>query len=300
MSQAFKLDSKIQKQLLRRSDAKGLVQLGGHLTLLLLAGLGVHFSQGSVLMVLTLAFYGTVMVFLFAPLHETVHYTAFKRKWLNNAVAAPIGFLLVLPYQYFRAFHYGHHRYTQDPQRDPELSGEKPQSVAQWALRVSGLPVWREHVTTLWRHALGRIDESEAFIEAHKYPAIILEARIHVAGYLLVLLISLLLSSGFIWWYWILPLLLGQPMLRLFLLAEHTGCDESDNMLENSRTTYTSPFVAFLCWNMCYHAEHHYLAAVPFHALPALHAHTGQAVKYKGDGYFNVNREIYAQLGERE
>jgi fatty acid desaturase len=82
--------------------------------------------------------------------------------------------------------------------------------------------------------------------------------------------------------------------LRLYLLAEHSGCDFSDNMLENSRTTYTTPWVCFLAWNMPYHAEHHYLASVPFHALPALHAHTGQGVKYRGDGYYNVNREIAA------
>ena len=296
MSQTFKLDPEVRKQLLRRSDARGLIQLAGHGVLLVLAGIAVHLSQGSRWMILVLPFYGTVMVFLFAPLHETIHYTAFERKWLNNAVAATIGFLLVLPCRYFRAFHYGHHRYTQDPERDPEMLGKKPQTVVQWALRVSGLPVWREHVSTLWRHALGKIDESEGFIEAHKHPAIILEARIHVAAYALLLLLSLLFSNAFVWWYWILPLLLGQPMLRLFLLAEHTGCDQSDNMLENSRTTYTSPFVAFLCWNMCFHAEHHYLAAAPFHALPALHAHTGRAVKYKGDGYFNVNRDIFRAI----
>jgi len=33
---------------------------------------------------------------------------------------------------------------------------------------------------------------------------------------------------------------------------------------------------------------------VPFHALPALHACTGQRIKHKGDGYYRVNREITA------
>ena len=299
MSQSIKLDPDQRKQLMRRSDAKGLIQLSGHLAVLGMTGAGVWLSAGSAWMYLTLPVYGTVMVFLFAPLHETVHYTAFAHKWLNNAVAAVIGFLLVLPYQYFRAFHYGHHRYTQDPQRDPEAIGSKPQSVARWVLHVSGLPVWREHIVTLCRHAAGRIDEAEQFIEVHKHSAIILEARIHLAGYALVLWLSLMLSSTVIWWYWILPLLLGQPMLRLFLLAEHTDCDESDDMLANSRTTYTSPLMSFLCWNMCYHAEHHYLAAVPFHALPALHACTGTAVKHKGDGYWNVNRDIFLALPHR-
>jgi fatty acid desaturase len=65
-------------------------------------------------------------------------------------------------------------------------------------------------------------------------------------------------------------------------------------MLENSRTTYTLPWLNFLAWNMPYHAEHHYLASVPFYALPALHAYTGQRVKFKGAGYYQVNRDIAA------
>lgn len=301
MSKAFKFDPQVQRRLLERSDAKGLVQLAGHLALLLLAAIGVHLSLGSLWALLALPFYGGVLIFLFAPLHETVHYTAFESKWLNNLVAAPIGFLLLLPYRYFRAFHYGHHRYTQDPERDPELFEEKPKNVREWAWRVSGLPTWREHIAAIWRHALGNVDDAEGnvdqgFIEQHKHRVIVREARIHAGLYAAVVLLSLMYGSAFIWWYWILPLLLGQPLLRLFLLAEHTGCDLSDDMLENSRTTYTSPFLSFLCWNMCYHAEHHYLAAVPFHALPAMHAYTGPQVKFRGDGYYMVNRAIFTQL----
>lgn len=300
-TEAFKLDPEIRQQLLRRSDAKGALQLAGHLLLLALAGTALHLSRDSLFILLTLPLYGAVMIFLFAPLHESIHYTAFKTKWLNNLVAAPIGFLLLLPYRYFRAFHYGHHRYTQDPERDPELFEAKPCDWKSWMLRVSGLSTWWLHIKTLYLHAMGKVGAAEGnadkgFIEAHKHGVITREARIHVAGYAAVLLLSLLLSSAAIWWFWILPLLLGQPLLRLFLLAEHTGCDYSDNMLENSRTTYTSPFLSFLCWNMCYHAEHHYLSSIPFHALPALHAYTGQLVKHKGDGYCRVNREILAQL----
>ena len=136
----------------------------------------------------------------------------------------------------------------------------------------------------------------ESYIEARHHVMVVNEARWHLAGYVILLLLSLILSSAALWWYWILPALMAQPLLRLFLLAEHSGCDLSGNMLENSRTTYTSPVVNFLAWNMPYHAEHHYLASVPFHALPALHAYTGQQVKYKGDGYYRVNREIASQL----
>lgn len=291
-NESFKLPPDLMQQLTRRSDARGLVQLTAHLSMLLLAGIGLYLSRDSLLLLITLPLYGALLIFLFAPLHETIHYTAFKSRWLNNLVAAPIGFLLLIPFQNFRVFHYAHHRHTQNPELDPELIDIRPLIRERYWLYLTGLPTWWQNLSSIWRHANGIVDES--YIEARHHATIITEARIHLAGYGLIFLISLFASSAALWWFWVLPALVAQPLLRLYLLAEHSGCDFSDDMLENSRTTYTSPWVCFLAWNMPFHAEHHYLASVPFHALPALHAHTGQRVKYRGDGYYNVNREIAA------
>ena len=290
---AFKLPPEVLQQLTRRSDARGLLQLGAHLSMLFFAGLALHYSRDSLWTVVTLPLYGALLIFLFAPLHETIHYTVFKTRWLNNLVAAVIGFLLLIPFQSFRVFHYAHHRHTQNPELDPELLDMRPLIKRRYWLYLTGLPTWWQSLKSIWRHANGIVDET--YIEARHHRSIVTEARIHLAGYALLLLISLLTSSAALWWFWVLPALVGQPLLRLYLLAEHSGCDYGDDMLENSRTTYTLPWLNFLAWNMPYHAEHHYLASVPFHALPALHAWTGQRVKYKGDGYYRVNREIAAQ-----
>ncbi|WP_246694633.1 fatty acid desaturase, partial [Mesorhizobium sp. M2D.F.Ca.ET.147.01.1.1] len=67
------------------------------------------------------------------------------------------------------------------------------------------------------------------------------------------------------------PALLGQPFLRLYLMAEHGRCPLVANMLENTRTTLTNWFVHKLAWNMPYHAEHHAYPGVPFHQLPEFH-----------------------------
>lgn len=294
MSEAdkLKLPAEVIKRLTQRSNAKGLLQLSAHLALLLLAAMAMQASRDSIWLLLSLPLYAAFLIFLFAPLHETIHYTVFRTRWLNNLVAAPIGFLLLIPFQAFRVFHYVHHRHTQNPQRDPELLDMKPLQGRYWWY-LTGLPTWWQSLRTVWQHAL--VGVSEAYIEERHHAMIVREARLHLAGYALLLLLSLVLSSDFLWWYWILPALVGQPLLRLYLLAEHSGCDFSTNMLENSRTTYTAPWLNFLAWNMPYHAEHHYLASVPFHALPALHAYTGQRVKYRGDGYYRVNREIAAR-----
>ena len=80
---------------------------------------------------------------------------------------------------------------------------------------------------------------------------------------------SLWLQTAVLLWVWIIPALLGQPFLRLYLLAEHGCCAFVANMFENSRTTFTGPLVRFLAWNMPYHAEHHAFPTVPFYRLPA-------------------------------
>ena len=278
------IDDDSLKILKQRSDYKGLVQLSAHLGLLLLVAVAIYPLRNSFWAFPLLLVYGTLLTFLFAPLHECIHYTAFASRKLNDFVAACCGFVLLIPFRYFRAFHYGHHRHTQNPQLDPELVDRKPMTRQRYWLVLSGLPFWWENIRTIYEHAQG------------KHRVIVNEARWHLAGYAVLFLLSLLFSSLALWWYWLLPALLCQPLLRLFLFAEHGGCDLSDNMLENSRTTYSSPLINFLAWNMPYHAEHHYLASVPFHALPALHAFTGQKVKFRGAGYFRVNRDLAAQL----
>jgi fatty acid desaturase len=288
------LDKEIIQQLGQRSDYKGMVQLAAHLGLLTLTTVALTHALGSGWLLPALLAQAVVLTFLFAPLHETIHFTAFKTRRLNSIVAACIGFLQLLPSQYFRCFHYAHHRHTQNPELDPELIDKKPNTWRSWLLHVSGLPLWHSNIRSIYRHAMGIVDE--VYLQQRDHSVIITEARWHLGAYLAILMFSLIYGSDWFWWYWVLPSLLGQPFLRLFLLAEHSGCDLGDNMLQNSRTTYTLPLVNFLAWNMPFHAEHHYLASIPFHALPALHAWTGQRVKYKGAGYWQVNREIAAAI----
>lgn len=286
-----KLSKQITKQLSQRSDQKGLVQLFGHLGLLCLTALAISQVESGWLFLIALLVHGVVLSFVFSPLHETIHYTAFKSIELNNSVAAVFGFILMIPYQYFRSYHSAHHRHTQDVNKDPELIGKKALTRYDYALHLSGLPFWWANFKTLYQHAKG--DVTGAYMQARDHQTIIAEARIHVGLYLVLILGYFVFDATWLLDYWVLPLLIGQPFLRWFLLAEHSGCDFSSNMLENSRTTYTSPLINFLSWNMSYHAEHHYLVSIPFHALPALHAYTRQQVKFKGDGYWKTVLTIF-------
>jgi len=292
---ASELGRETVRALSQPSDAHGLAQLGGHVGLLCASGGLVWVSRGHAWLVLALTLHGIVLCFLFCALHESVHRTAFASGWLDELVAWACGALLVLPPEYFRCFHFAHHRYTQDPSRDPELAVPGPATLRGYLWRITGLPYWYERLSVTLRHALtGRVPES--FVPPARAAHIVREARILWGLYLVVLAASLYLRSSAALIYWVLPVILGQPFLRLFLLAEHAGCPLSDDMLANTRTTYTNRAVLLLAWRMPYHAEHHCIPSVPFYALPRLNALIGARVAVTAAGYGAVHRGLLRQL----
>jgi fatty acid desaturase len=282
------------RELHQRSDAAGIARLAGHLVALVVAGALVALAPVWPFRVPAQALEGAVLVFLFAPLHETVHRTAFRNRRLNAVVSEVIGFLLVLPAGYFRYFHFAHHRYTQDPVRDPELASPKPATLRQWFWVLTGLPVWREHVLGVLRHAVGRV--SDPYLTPIQARRVVVEARVHLALYAAVAVASIGLGSDAALRYWLIPALLGQPWLRAFLMAEHTGCPLVPDMLHNSRTTLTHGFVRYFAWNMPFHSEHHSDPAVPFHALPKLHLRLAPFLGKTARGYLAAQREIVKGL----
>src|SRR5258708_12468967 len=68
--------------------------------------------------------------------------------------------------------------------------------------------------------------------------------------------------------YWLGPVLLAQPVLRLILLVEHTGCPATASALTNTRTTLTLWPVRLAMWNMPFPAHHHLYPPTPFPPPP--------------------------------
>jgi fatty acid desaturase len=239
---------------------------------------------------------GVLMVFLFCPLHETTHRTAFRSRLLNRIVGDAVGFLLILPPRWFGAFHMAHHRFTQDPERDPELATPKPTTLPRYIVIVSGAVYWRFAILGLLQRALGRADG--AFLDARSRRRSIVEARVYVLLYAGIAAASVATGSTLVVWSWIVPVMLGQPLLRLYLLAEHWGCPNVRSMWENTRTMRTLAPVRWLTWNMPYHAEHHANPGVPFHNLPAF-AHSALATPHVvQDGYARFHAERLEALAD--
>jgi len=116
------------------------------------------------------------------------------------------------------------------------------------------------------------------------------------AAYVLVFAGAIYIGWTDIFYIWIVPLLLGNPFLRAFLLAEHANCPRVAGMLANSRTTFTSALVRFIAWNMPYHTEHHVYPAVPFHNLPAFHDVLKTQLVNTASGYAAFNRAYLRSL----
>jgi fatty acid desaturase len=177
----------------------------------------------------------------------------------------------LLNWHFYTAFHLAHHRHTQVAGLDPELMAAPPVSLGGYALRVLGVPYWTLRLRVVWDCWRGDLS-AFPFVASAAAPRIIASGR-----WMTVLTLGGAVGSAIVFgWatpllYWIGPQLLGQPPLRAYLLAEHTGCTEDRNGLTNTRTTLTSAPVRLLMWDMPYHAEHHLFPSIPFHRLAEAH-----------------------------
>ena len=272
-------------RLTARSDVKGLLHLAGHLGAI--AVFSAVLLSGWPLWWLALLPQGILLIFLFTLLHETSHKTPFASDRLNVLVGQLCGFFLFIPATWFRYFHFAHHRYTQVPGKDPELDVAKPETAWHYMWHVSGVPVWVSLAKVFLGLVTGR--KRDTYVPEAQYGAVFREARIYVLMYLSLVLGSVAIESSLLLWLWIVPLLFGQPFLRLYLLAEHGRCAFVANMFENTRTTFTNRLVRFIAWNMPYHAEHHSYPQVPFHKLPELHGLAAAYLTQTEDGYAQFN-----------
>lgn len=237
---------------------------------------------------------GLLLVSLFHLLHECVHDTVFVHKLPNKILAQVCGFILFLPPTWFRYFHHAHHRYTNLPEKDPELESAKPSNLIQWSIHVSGFNLWRSQLGLL----LGALLKpcSEPYIRIDVRTKVRAEMLAMLAVYTIVVIVSLLIGSSVLLEIWIIPLLLGQPFLRLYLLAEHGDCETGSNMFRNTRTVLTNPIVRWFTWNMPYHTEHHVYPTVPFHQLPKLHRMMQAYLQEVDSGYVAFNARYVRKM----
>ncbi|MGM4917835.1 fatty acid desaturase [Tardiphaga sp. 813_E8_N1_3] len=236
---------------------------------------------------------GYLIAFLFMAVHEAAHKTVFTSRRLNEALGHISSLMIVLPYEHYALFHWDHHRFTQDPDRDPELvTATIPSSDTRLAIAYSGIVQLTNRIRLLVRRAVTG-QAVAPWIPESKQSMVVREARIYALVYLALLIASIAFSSTMLLWCWLVPLYVGQLFLRPYLYAEHTGCERTRSAYENTRTTYTDRLTKWFTWNMPFHVEHHAYPSVPFHALPKLNAIIDERITHRGRGYRAVTRETW-------
>lgn len=75
--------------------------------------------------------------------------------------------------------------------------------------------------------------------------------------------------------WWIVPVLIGYPVVNYFRNLEHADCEVSKtpNTLKNTRSVRSNIIIRTLLWDTNYHAEHHCYPMVPFFNLHKINEH---------------------------
>jgi fatty acid desaturase len=256
------------KKLLTKSDLQGTLRVCSHLGALALSTAALMLTWATFWAIPAFMIQGVLINFLYAGQHELSHWTVFRTKWPNELFGRVIGFILLFPRDFDLVQHYAHHRFTSNWQRDGELARPR-YTLSRYLLWMSGISYWYTRVLRIVRFSLGII--TEPYVPADRKASLIREARWHLAGYGVILVLSVALRSALALELWLLPMLVMKPVHQLQNIIEHLGLPHVNSITENTRSTRTNALMRWLAWNMQYHTAHHAFPGVPCYHLPELH-----------------------------
>ena len=286
---------------MKRSDRPGLIWLTQWIALLLATGYLLHLSEGSAWFIPMLVIYGSaIAVPAYALSHECAHGTAFRSRWINEALFWISSLIYYEEPCYRRYAHARHHTYTWINGLDAQMPFETPMTFRGWLLEITGIGYFIFITRAMYANALGRFSDSvREFTPASELPKLQKGAWIFLLVYLSIAL-AIILGADFLFWYLVLPRLLGNPVLFLYTIIQHVDMEEDQlDLRRSTRSFRTNTFSRFLYMNMNYHVEHHMYPTVPFHALPVL----GDAVKEQlpepDPGFFLTNFRVLKAIISR-
>jgi fatty acid desaturase len=268
------------RELSQRNNGPSARRLAAQMILYFGSAVGLVLATDWWLIVPLVLLSGVIQFGMFGLLHEACHNTVFTQRGLNRlagwlaALAQPMSPALM------RAFHFEHHRHTHELAHDPELAGLEmmaswPRGL-MWLVTMTGITflIARTGWTLFAALVPGGLDRAWERVLPFVRPAerrrIGWEARLLLAIHAGIIAAAILWLPG-LWWVY-LGMALGHMFLAWYVTCEHRGLPLEGTILERTRTLLAPGWVKWLVWNMPYHAEHHAWPAVPWHALPAVHA----------------------------
>ncbi len=216
--------------------------------------------------------------------HDASHYTLFRNK-LANELASDL--LLMFPLmamtQKFRNTHSGHHRFVNDPQRDPDLrrlQGDEdhpfPMPKPRFWFRYVVKGLW---LPSLWAYLYGQAHNANAG-SGDDTPEIRAVYRFRIGRmmrgcyWLSVLTIVHALHAWPIFLlFWVVPLLTAYPIfMQLREIAHHSNAPD-DGDLTNSRVFRVNPLLnaCVFPYGQDFHVTHHLFAMLPHYRMAEAH-----------------------------
>ncbi|MGI9227806.1 MAG: fatty acid desaturase [Gammaproteobacteria bacterium] len=287
-----------------REDLPSIIRFSLHAGCFVILAALITFNSETVLIALpcTLLMAG-VWAGFFAPFHECIHHTAFQTPKFNYVCALISGVLFISTPTAYKSYHFQHHRFTQDPEHDPEISPE-PELRTQWPLSISAwfsmlyqkcfLQEKIQYVVLFALTPLSQWSEKIPYIPEDQQSKILTEARIIFTFWLLLIAAFIFGALGAGWI--LLAGLLSHFFIAVWLSAEHTGLPCEGSIFNRARTVNTNRIVRFFIWNMNYHAEHHAWPFIPWHKLPTVHNMITEHLEHQETGYLSVHYNVIKQM----
>jgi fatty acid desaturase len=211
--------------------------------------------------------------------HDASHYVLFKHPLANELASDLLClFPLVAMTQKYRAAHLGHHRFVNDPRRDPDLirlnhpvPAVFPMSRARFCLRYVVRALWPP---SIWPYLFGRAVAANLGDPAGRPLRNVYRTRVarclrgcywlSVFG-----VVHVAQAWPVFGLFWVVPLLTVYPFLmQLREVAHHSNAPDAGDWT-NSRVFRVHPVLAFAVFpfGQAFHLTHHLFAMVPHHRL---------------------------------
>ncbi len=244
------------------------------------------FASGRLSLAPAMLLYAAVTYLSYTPLHEAahgnIHGSHDQLQWLNNLCGYLVAPLIMVPFSTHKVEHFTHHRYTNQPDKDPDyvISGMRGGMLAFLVcgfrfLWVQNTFLFRNHwATAPWREKAVYITEVLIAI-GWRVACIALITREHTW----VLLVGGYLAGAFFTAYW-------------FAYRPHHPYAESARY-RNTNSLIMPAWMKPLEWfwlGQNLHSVHHLFPRVPFYRYHALHRRIEPALRAHGTpviGMFN-------------
>lgn len=198
--------------------------------------------------------------------HDCAHRVHYTHPLANRIAGMLWATVCSVNFTLYKHFHLDHHQFvgTDD---DTEPAGEFD-SLGSY---LSSLPTIH-FFYTFWKMSIGALrGRFPHFIRnADQRRDVLLDVVALLVWLLGVIALTALWPKQMLVAY-LMPLLLFFPMVFIFSLPEHYGCDHSTDWRLNTRSLSSNPIVSYLYWNGNYHADHHVFPRIPSRYLPEAH-----------------------------